>query len=165
MTNEGFPRPIRTSLLMPTFALRRPHGGGYSAAMLDIRLIREKPDLVRERLATRGGDDGAKIDEVLRVDGERRKLETALQHLNAERRRLSKEIGGKRAASGATAELEARVREIGDEIVDLNKRTSAAEEEQRNLLLEIANLPDESVPIGKDPSATAWCAVGAKSRD
>ena len=70
--------------------------------MLDIRLIREKPDLVRKRLATRGGDDGAKIDEVLRVDGERRKLETALQHLNAERRRLSKEIGGKRAASGAT---------------------------------------------------------------
>src|SRR5213080_5201646 len=121
--------------------------------MLDIRLIREKPDLVRERLATRGGDDGAKIDEVLRVDGERRKRETALQHLNAERRRLSKEIGAKRGVSGATADLEARVREIGDEIVDLNKRTSAAEEEQRNLLLEIANLPHESVPIGKDPSA------------
>src|SRR5437870_13035643 len=121
--------------------------------MLDIRLIREKPDSVRERLATRGGDDRGEIDEVIRVDGERRKLETALQHLNAERRRLSKEIGAKRAASGATAELEARVREIGDEIVDLNKRTSAAEAEQRNLLLEIANLPHESVPIGKDPSA------------
>ena len=138
---------------MPTFALRRPHGGGYSAAMLDIHLIREKPDFVRERLATRGGGDEEKINEVLRADSERRKLETALQHLNAERRRLSKEIGAKRAVSSATAELEARVRKIGDEIVDLNKRTSAAEEEQRNLLLEIANLPHESVPIGKDPSA------------
>ncbi len=138
---------------MPTFALRRPHGGGYSAAMLDIHLVREKPDFVRERLATRGGGDEGKINEVLRADGERRKLETALQHLNAERRRLSKEIGAKRAASGATTELEARVREIGDEIVDLNKRTSIAEEEQNNLLLEIANLPHESVPIGKDPSA------------
>jgi seryl-tRNA synthetase len=121
--------------------------------MLDIHLIREKPDFVRERLATRGGGDESKIDEVIRVDGERRKLETALQHLNAERKRLSKEIGAKRAASGATADLEARVREIGDEIVDLNKRTSAGEEEQRNLLLEIANLPHGSVPIGKDPSA------------
>jgi seryl-tRNA synthetase len=121
--------------------------------MLDIHLIREKPDFVRERLATRGGGDERKIDEVIRVDGERRKLETALQHLNAERRRLSKEIGAKRAASGATADLEARVREIGDEIVDLNKRTSAGEEEQRNLLLEIANLPHGSVPIGKDPGA------------
>ncbi|HEY9419622.1 MAG TPA: serine--tRNA ligase, partial [Candidatus Udaeobacter sp.] len=120
---------------------------------LDIHLIREKPDFVRERLATRGGGDESKIDEVIRVDGERRKLETALQHLNAERKRLSKEIGAKRAASGATADLEARVREIGDEIVDLNKRTSAGEEEQRNLLLEIANLPHGSVPIGKDPSA------------
>jgi len=138
---------------MPTFALRRPHGGGYSAAMLDIHLIREKPDFVREQLATRGGGDERKINEVIRVDGERRKRETALQHLNAERRRLSKEIGAKRGVSGATADLEARVREIGDEIVDLNKRTSAAEEEQRNLLLEIANLPHGSVPIGKDPSA------------
>ena len=36
--------------------------------MLDIRLIREQPDFVKERLATRGGDDGAKIDEVLRMD-------------------------------------------------------------------------------------------------
>src|SRR2546425_3946188 len=153
MTKEGFPRPIRASPLMPTFALRRPHGGGYSAAMLDIHLIREKPDFVRKRLATRGGGDERKINEVLRADGERRKLETALQHLNAERRRLSKEIGAKRGVSGPTADLEARVREIGDEIVDLNKRTSAAEEEQRNLLLEIANLPHESVPIGKDPSA------------
>src|SRR5216110_150308 len=153
MTNEGFSPPIRASPLMPTFALRRPHGGGYSAAMLDIHLIREKPDFVRERLATRGGGDEGKINEVLRADGERRKLETALQHLNAERRRLSKEIGANRAASGATADFEARVREIGDEIVDLNKRTSAVEEEQRNLLLEIANLPHESVPIGKDPSA------------
>ena len=98
-------------------------------AMLDIRLVREKPDFVRERLATRGGGDEAKIDEVLRVDAERRKVETALQQLNADRKRLSKEIGAKRGSSDATAELEARVREIGEEIVDLNKRTTAAEEE------------------------------------
>ena len=121
--------------------------------MLDIRLIREKPDFVRERLATRGGGDEMKIDEVLRVDGQRRKLETSLQQLNADRRRLSKEIGTKRSSGSATADLQARVREIGEEIVDLNKRTAAAEVEQSNLLLEIANLPHDSVPIGKDPSA------------
>src|SRR6266487_4235208 len=87
-------------------------------AMLDIRLIREKPDFVRERLATRGGGDELKIDEVLRVDGERRKFETSLQQLNADRRRLSKEIGAKRGSSDATVELEARVRKIGEEIAD-----------------------------------------------
>ncbi|HEY8835127.1 MAG TPA: serine--tRNA ligase, partial [Chthoniobacterales bacterium] len=55
--------------------------------MLDIRLIREQPDFVKSRLATRGGDDAAKIDEVLRADAERRKAETALQHLNGDRKR------------------------------------------------------------------------------
>ncbi len=121
--------------------------------MLDIRLIREKPDFVRERLATRGGGDEAKIDEVLRVDAERRKAETALQQLNADRKQLSKEIGGKRSRGKATHELEERVRQIGQQIVDLSARTTAAEEQQNNLLLQIANLPHESVPVGEDPSA------------
>ena len=51
--------------------------------MLDIRLIREQPDFVKSRLATRGGDDAAKIDEVLRVDAERRKAETKVQEYRA----------------------------------------------------------------------------------
>ena len=70
--------------------------------MLDIRLVRERPDFVRERLATRGGSDEAKIDELLRVDAERRKSETALQQLNAERNRLSKEIGAKKSRGEAS---------------------------------------------------------------
>src|SRR5436853_3503604 len=121
--------------------------------MLDIRLIREKPDFVRERLATRGGGDEAKIDEVLRVDAQRRNVETALQQLNADRKRLSKEIGGKKSRGESTNELQERVRQIGEQIVDLNARATAAEEEQNNLLLQIANVPHASVPIGKDPSA------------
>ncbi|HEU0273933.1 MAG TPA: serine--tRNA ligase [Candidatus Udaeobacter sp.] len=121
--------------------------------MLDIRLIREKPDFVRERLAARGGGDDAKIDDVLRVDVERRKAETALQQLNADRKRFSKEIGGKKSRGEATAELENRVREIGEQIADLNARTAAAEQEQNDLLLRMANMPHESVPIGKDAAA------------
>src|SRR6266700_1958931 len=121
--------------------------------MLDIRLIREKPDFIRERLATRDGGDEAKIDEVLRVDVERRKVETALQQLNADRKRLSKEIGGKKSRGESTNELQERVRQIGEEIADLNARAAAAEDEQNDLLLRIANLPHESVPAGKDPSA------------
>jgi seryl-tRNA synthetase len=120
--------------------------------MLDIRLIREKPDFVRERLATRGGGDEAKVDKVLRADADRRKAETSLQQLKADRKRLSKEIGGKKSRGESTGDLEERVRKIGDEIVSLNKQATAAEEEQNNILLEIANLPHESVPIGKDPS-------------
>src|SRR5438105_12115577 len=125
----------------------------YNRAMLDVRLIREKPDFVRERLATRGGDDSAKIDEVLKVDAERRKAETELQQLQAERNRLSKEIGGKKSKGEATKDLEANVRKIGDKIVDLEQRTVSFDEQQRTLLLETPNLPHESVPLGKDPSA------------
>jgi len=121
--------------------------------MLEIRLIREKPDFVRARLATRGGSDEAKIDETLRVDAERRRIETELQRSQSERNRLSKEIGGKRSSGEGTAELEQRVREIGDQIADLNARAAAAETALNNLLLQIANLPHESVPVGKDPSA------------
>ncbi len=121
--------------------------------MLDIRLVREKPDFVKSRLTTRGGAEEIKIDNLLRVDAERRKSETALQQLNAERNRLSKAIGAKRGRGEATSELEARVREIGDEIVDLNRRATTFDEEQKNLLLEIPNLPHENVPEGKDPSA------------
>src|SRR5919201_6833027 len=109
--------------------------------MLDIRLIREKPDLVRERLATRGGGDEARIDELLAADAQRRKTETALQQLNAERNRLSKEIGAKRSRKEATEELEAQVRRIGEQIVDLNRDATAADAAQRDLLLEFPNLP------------------------
>jgi seryl-tRNA synthetase len=121
--------------------------------MLDIRLVREKPDFVKERLATRGGGGEAKIDELLKIDNERRKNETALQQLNAERNKLSKEIGAKRSRKEGSDELEARVRKIGEEIIDLTARTNAFEKQQRILLLEIPNLPHESVPIGKDASA------------
>src|SRR2546423_11769200 len=102
--------------------------------MLDIRLIREQPDFVRSRLATRGGDDYLKIDEVLAVDAERRKMETALQQRNAERKRLSKEIGGARSRGEGSSELEERVRQIGEEITELVRQTGAAEERQRDLL-------------------------------
>ena len=121
--------------------------------MLDIRLIREKADFVRARLATRGSGDESKIDEVLRVDAERRKLETALQQLNADRKRLSKEIGGRKSRGDTTGELEQHVRQIGEQIAELNARATAAEDEQKNLVLQIANLPHESVPTGKDPGA------------
>ncbi|HEY0368389.1 MAG TPA: serine--tRNA ligase [Chthoniobacterales bacterium] len=120
--------------------------------MLDIRLVREQPDSVKERLASRGGDDAAKIDDVLRIDADRRRAETAVQQLNGDRKRLSKEIGGKRSRGESSQELENEVRGIGDEIATLNEQIAGLEEEQRNLLLNIPNLPHANAPIGKDAS-------------
>ena len=128
--------------------------------MLDIRLIREQPDFVKVRLATRGGDESAKIDEVLAVDAERRKLETALQRLNTDRKRLSKEIGGARGRGEKSTELEEQVRKIGDEIAELVRQTGEAEERQKSLLLNISNLPYADAPIGKsaadNPVIRSW---------
>jgi seryl-tRNA synthetase len=123
--------------------------------MLDIRLIREKPDFVRERLATRGGGDEARIDEVLNLDVSVRRTQTELQRLYAERNRLSKEIGAKRGKGEEATELVNQVNAIGSEINKLEQASLAegSELREQELLLEIPNLPHESVPIGKDSGA------------
>jgi len=97
--------------------------------MLDTRLIREKPEFVRQRLATRGGGEDVRIDEVLRIDFERRKRETDLQRLQSERNRLSKEIGARRSRKESSEELEADVRKIGEQIAGLTQRANALDED------------------------------------
>jgi seryl-tRNA synthetase len=121
--------------------------------MLDIRLIRDKPDFVKQRLGTRGGGDDAKIDSLLECDATRRKAETELQRLQSERNRLSKEIGAKKSRGESTDEIQERVKHTGQAIVDLTREAGEAETRQKELLLEIPNLPAETVPVGKDASA------------
>jgi seryl-tRNA synthetase len=130
--------------------------------MLDIRLIREKPDYVRERLATRGGDAHLRVDEVLESDRAWRAAETRVQGLQADRKRLSKEIGMLRSKGQDTSAIEAQVRGIGQEIDALTAEASALEQRQRDLLLQIPNLPHDGAPIGKDasdnPEVRVWGA-------
>jgi len=121
--------------------------------VLDIRIVREQPDFVKSRLALRCSGDEEKIDELLRVDAERRKAETALQALNAERKKLSKEIGGMRSRGQDSFQLENRVRKIGEEIARLNEDVNLVDGQQKEMLLEIPNLPHLKVPTGKDASA------------
>jgi len=121
--------------------------------VLDIRIVREQPDFVKSRLALRCSGDEEKIDELLRIDAERRKAETALQALNAERKKLSKEIGGMRSRGQDSLQLENDVRKIGEEIARLNEDVNLVDGQQKEMLLEIPNLPHLKVPIGKDASA------------
>ena len=62
----------------------------YNSSVLDIKLIREKPDFVRQRLATRGAGDEAHINELLQLDEQRRKLLAEVETLKAQRNRASK---------------------------------------------------------------------------
>ena len=121
--------------------------------MLDIRLIRDQPDAVKQSLATRGDGSMEQVDAVLRCDLQRRQAETRLQHLQAERNRKSKEIGTLRGTGKDTEELQAEVRGIGEEIQRLNEEATALELEQRELLLGIPNMPHPECPLGTDSSA------------
>lgn len=119
--------------------------------MLDIRILRENPDQIKARLATRA-DYAAAVDEVLAIDAQRRQSETSLQNLLAERKRLSKEIGGLRARGEDSTDHEARVKAFGDEMDALSAEAGALDERQRDILLRMPNLPLADVPVGADAS-------------
>lgn len=124
-------------------------------AMLDIRIIRENPEYVKERVRLRGGDHWMLVDKVLECDVKRRNAETEKQALSQERNSSSKLIGqmmkeGRRDEAEA---LKARMSEVGDRIRELDAVASAAAEEQENLLLSIPNMPHDGAPVGSDESA------------
>ncbi len=121
--------------------------------MLDIRLLRENPDLIKSRLATRKAALANSVDAILECDTRRRKLETTLQEANAARKRLSKEIGMLRGRGEDSSALETEVKGIGKEIEELEAATHAADAAQNELLLTTPNLPHENAPVGEDASA------------
>jgi seryl-tRNA synthetase len=119
--------------------------------MLDIKLVREKPDFVRERLATRGAGEAQPVDELLRLDELRRSLLGEVEVLKATRNRVSKEIGalmGQKKLAEAEAK-KAETRDLGDRIAELDKSASGTEIARDGVMLEVPNLPHASVPIGR----------------
>ncbi len=134
--------------------------------MLDIKLLRDKPDFVRERLATRLAGDDAKVAEILAHDDRRRTALSEVEQLKAKRNAASKEIGALMGQK-KTAEAEAKkaeVRVIGDRIAELDKVVAEAEVARDNLLVTIPNLPHASVALGKDAADNPEIRVhGAKA--
>ena len=119
--------------------------------MLDIKLIREKTDFVRSRLATRGAGDEAKIDEILKFDELRRKVLGEVETFKSHRNRVSKEIGalmGQKKLAEAEAK-KAETKDLGDKIAALDKQAAEAEIARDTLMLQLPNLPHESVALGK----------------
>lgn len=128
--------------------------------MLDIRLLREQPDHVKTRLGLRGSSPDAAIDEILACDSGRRAAETRLQQLQAERNKLSKEIGRLRSQGQESAAIEAQVKAQAAEMQALAEESAVHEERQRALLLTLPNLPQAGVPEGREaadnPVVRGW---------
>jgi len=116
--------------------------------MLDIRLLREQPDFVKQRLATRDARLVSAVDEILACDQKRRAAETRFQQLQADRKKTSKEIGAKKAKGEDTSAIEAQVRAVGEEITALEDEAKQLDAAQRTLLLNVPNLPHEHCPVG-----------------
>jgi seryl-tRNA synthetase len=119
--------------------------------MLDLKRIRQEADAVRAALSKRGDPElGGRVDRVLELDGERRRLIQRSEDLKARRNEASKEIGERKKRGEDASELIAEMREVADEISGYDERLGAVESEIESVLLRLPNTPRSDVPAGDE---------------
>jgi len=114
--------------------------------MLDINLLRDKPDVVRDALRARQMD-AAVVDSVLQLDQERRGLLSQVEVMKAERNNVSKEIGRMKEPAERQAKIEA-MRVLGDTIASLDEKVREVDTQLQETVATIPNLPDPRTPYG-----------------
>jgi seryl-tRNA synthetase len=117
--------------------------------MLDLRFIRENADLVREGIRKKG--QSFPLDDLIALDGERRRLMQEADALKSERNRVSEEIAKAKRGGGDVAEKIEAMRDTSDRIAALDANLRGAEERLERLALLVPNLPHASVPYGRVP--------------
>ncbi|MEI6501722.1 MAG: serine--tRNA ligase [Armatimonadota bacterium] len=113
--------------------------------MIDRKLIREEPDLVRQGIKNRGSDFD--VDELIRLDERRREL-LEVEQIKAERNRLSKEIGTALKSGGDAEALKAQVGDLKEQITAMEAELGEVDALFEQRMLEIPNLPRPEVPVG-----------------
>ncbi len=116
--------------------------------MLDLKFIRENPEIVKQ--AVRDKNEKADVDEILKLDEERRKLLSEAEALKAQRNKASQEIGKLKKEGKNADEAIAKMKEVSERIKELDEREKKVEAKLKELLLWVPNIPHESVPRGKD---------------
>jgi seryl-tRNA synthetase len=117
--------------------------------MLDIKLIREQPDLVRTKLRQTGAAP-EDVDRVLEADARRRRLQHELDQMRAGRTRESKELG--KASPEERDQKRAAMRALGEQITAGERELAELEAECERMLLWLPNIPRDWVPVGRDES-------------
>lgn len=120
--------------------------------MLDIRVIRENPEKVKAAMKSRNKDMDAQVDRVLEIDAARRELMGKADALKAEQNAASKEIPRIKKEGGDISEIMSRMNEIKESVKKLDAELADLDAAQKSLMYEFPNIPNESVPIGKDDS-------------
>lgn len=123
--------------------------------MLDLRFVRENPDIVKENIKKKFQDNKlALVDEVIALDLELRDIKPQADDLRADRNRISKEIGGLMAQGkkDEAEEMKKKVTEASGKLADLEAKEGELQEKIKTIMMTIPNIIDDSVPIGKDDS-------------
>jgi len=132
--------------------------------MLDIKLIRENPELVKNNLAKRGNPENIKmLDALVDVDGKWRQSLTKVNELRHERKLITTEIALlKKAGKDASSKVE-KAKQIDTEITGIEKEVVEVEEKTHGYLMQLPNLLHETVPVGKDENdnvqVRTWGAI------
>lgn len=123
--------------------------------MIDIKFLRENPDIVKENIKKKFQDEKLPlVDEVITLDAESRKAKQEADDLRAARNRISKEIGAL-MAQGKKEEAEAKKAEVtagAKRLAELEQMENELQEKVTKIMMVIPNIIDPSVPIGKDDS-------------
>ena len=123
--------------------------------MLDIRFVRENPDVVKQNIRNKFQDEKLPlVKEVIELDERSRELKTKGDSLRAEKNKLSKQIGAcmAKGMNDDAEELKRRVAADAEELESMEKEQAELDEKIKKIMMTIPNIIDESVPIGKDDS-------------
>ena len=121
--------------------------------MLDIKFVRENPDIVKQNIKNKFQDEKLPlVDEVIALDKKNRDIKQEVEALRANRNKLSKQIGGLMAQGkkDEAEEVKAQVNAQAARLEELNAEERTVEEELRTKMMTIPNIIDPSVPIGKE---------------
>ncbi len=118
--------------------------------MLDIKFVRENPEKVKEAVKSRNGDLDSFIDKLLYTDERRRGLISTVEKMKAKQNTVSKEIPKLKKSGSDVSEIMREMKELSDKISGYNTDINMLEKKQLEMLLSIPNVPNESVPKGKD---------------
>lgn len=116
--------------------------------MLDIRKIRENPDILSEALKNRNMDIDLKP--LLDADAKRREILSEVEDLKNTRNTVSKEIGAIRKSGGDASAIMEEMRSVGEKISNLDTQIAELDSQIEDFLMRIPNIPSETTPIGKD---------------
>lgn len=118
--------------------------------MLDIKIIRENPEEVKRRVNTRNGDFSQYVDDIIKIDAERRAISTDNDTLKAKQNAVSKQIPQMKKNGEDTTAIMAEMKELAEKIKADDAKIAELEAKQKSLLLNIPNMPNKDIAIGKD---------------